>query len=57
MSALGKAIEQYYEGNAKGEENKDEGYEKRKEAVASEMDAIRNGYYDAIRNGYYKRNS
>lgn len=40
MSTLGEAIEQYYEGNAKGEENKDEVYEKRKEAVAAEMDAI-----------------
>lgn len=42
MSTLGEAIEQYYdyEGNAKGEENKDEGYEKRKEAVAAEMDEI-----------------
>ena len=40
MSTLGEAIEQYYEGNAKGEENKDDGYEKRKEAVAAEMDEI-----------------
>lgn len=40
MSNLEEAIMQHYEGSAKGEENKDEAYEKRKEAVAAEMDAI-----------------